>query len=465
MVEELAHTSAIDLAGMVSARQISPVELCEYFLARIERIDPEVGAVVTLAADAALATAAAQAELAGAADAPPFLGVPMLIKDLHLTAGMRTTFGTSSLAGFVPSFDEENVARIRRAGFVILGKTNVPEFGTVAYTESALLGPCRNPWDPARTPGGSAGGAAAAVAARLVPVAHGSDGAGSIRIPASNCGVFGLKPTRGRVSNAPLFGDAVVSLSTVGPLARSVEDAAGLLDVMRGYAAGDPHWAPEPVRPFRYEARADPGQLRIGLVTQAPWATFDAASLHALDEAAAVLSGLGHVVEPAVLPLDGGLQQEFEVVYSAALAATPVDPATLEPFNAGLSGMGHQVAGPRLLQAIASLQMHSRLVVGACMAYDMVAWPTLTRAPLKIGELAEMPTGEQLRTLAAYVGLTPLANVTGQPSMSCPLAWSPEGLPAGICFTGRPADEATLFRLAGQLERATGWTDRRPPIA
>ena len=241
------------------------MELVDVYLERIERLDPELNAYVTVCADEARAAARA------AEDAPaerPFHGVPLPIKDLNETAGVRTTFSSRAFADYVPAFDAAVVRRLKEAGFILLGKTNTPELGSTAVTESELNGVCRNPWDPGRTPGGSSGGAAAAVAAGLAPAAHGSDGGGSIRIPASCCGLFGIKPARGRVSPAPYGG--LEGFGTSGPIARTVLDAAALLDVMQGYETGDPYWAPPPERPFAEEVGSDPGRLRIAVTTTPP---------------------------------------------------------------------------------------------------------------------------------------------------------------------------------------------------
>ncbi len=465
-MDDLLMRSATALAQLVRDRQLSPVELVSASLDAIERGDGRLNSIVTLEAEAAL-DAARRAEVAtsGAAELPPFHGVPTAIKDLHLTAGMRTTFGTQTLAEFVPDRDDEAVARLRSAGFIVLGKTNVPEFGTLPVTESRLLGPCRNPWDLQRTPGGSSGGAAAAVAAGFLPVAHGSDGGGSVRIPASNCGLFGVKPARGRISNAPLFGDRVAGLSTTGTLTRFVEDAAGMLDCMAGYATGDPHWAPPPERPFAAEPGRDPGRLRVGLATTSPLAEFDAQCVAAAQDAARLLESLGHTVEPFEPPVGEQLRAHFELLWAAGVTALPIDPDTLEPFNAGLHARGRGAHAGELLQAVTALQQESRRIVGAALAYDVVLSPTLARPPLRIGELDGLEMAALFDANVAYVGYTPVANITGQPAVSLPLGWSSDGLPLGVMVTGRPADEATLLRLAGQLQQATDWTGRRPPLA
>lgn len=465
MDTDLAFLPAVELARLVRARQVSPVELLDGCLERIERLDSRVNSIVTVDAERARETARAAEARAGDADTPAFHGVPIAIKDLHLTEGLRTTFGTKSLAGYVPDVDDESVRRIRDAGFVIVGKTNVPEFGSVPVTEPDLHGPCRNPWDTERTPGGSSGGAAAALAAGLVPIAHGSDGGGSLRIPASNCGVFGLKPARGRVSNGPLFGDRLAGLSVSGPVTRHVVDAGALLDVMAGYAVGDPHWAPPPARPFAEEAVLDPPPLRVGLVTTSPLTTLQPEVVAAAESAGRLLEGLGHTVEPFELPVDQQLAAWFKVLWTVGIAALPVDPATLEPFNAGLHERGSAVSAPQLMQAVAGLQMATRSIVAASLAFDVVLSPTLGEPPLRIGEMAGLDVDAAFDRATAYVGFTPVANITGQPAMSLPLGWSDDGLPLGVMVTGRPADEATLLRLAGQVQRAADWSHRRPEVS
>jgi len=455
------------LADLIRRRELSPVELMQMCLERIESVDGRFNSIVTVDTDGALAAARQAREAAGSDGTPPVLGVPLAVKDLALTAGIRTTFGTASLANFVPDIDDEHVARLRRAGFIVMAKTNVPELGTMPITEPRLLGPCRNPWDDRRTPGGSSGGAAAALAAGLVPAVQGSDGGGSLRIPAANCGLFGLKPARGRVSSAPLGPDMVSGLSSPGPLTRDVADAAAMLDVMRGYVLGDPHWAPDPARPYADEVTREPAPLRCGLVTAWPYGTFDAEAITAAEDAARLLESLGHHVEPLTLTLDESFKDAFQVVWAAGLAATPVPHDTLEPFNAGLATIGRRISAAGLLQATAMLQLQSRALITATAGYHAVVSPTMARGPLRVGELdhlAEDPAA-MMETLAGYVGLTPLANVTGQPSMSLPLASDRDGLPLGVMVTGRPADEATLLRLAAQVQAAVDWPSRRPPAA
>lgn len=463
-MRDITFTSAVQLAGWVAEKAVSPVELVEACLTRIERLDRHVNSVVALDSERALAAARRAEAAAGNRDCGPLHGVPVAIKDLHLTEGLTTTFGSRSMAGFVPTADEENVARLRAAGAIVIGKTNVPEWGTVPLTESVLHGPCRNPWNTERTPGGSSGGAAAAVAAGLVPFAHGSDGGGSIRIPASHCGVFGLKPARGRVSNGPGSGDRLAGLATVGPISRHVVDAAAMLDAMRGYAVGDPHWAPAPARPFLEEAYLDPSPLRVGLVRSTPVTHFTPQAVAAAEDAGRLFEQLGHTVEPFDLTISEEFRSQFRILWAAGVGSLSVDPATLEPVNAELFQAGHSWSAGTLLRAVNSLQREARAIVGASMAFDVVLCPTMAEPPLRVGELGDASMDTAFDRFSDYVGLTPVANVTGQPAMSLPLGWTDDGLPLGVMVTGRPADEATLFRLAGQVQRAADWSWQRPPL-
>lgn len=463
MADELLFRSALDLAEMIRHKEVSPVELTELALERIERHNPALNAFVTVDAEGALAAAKAAEACAGDEGNGPFHGVPIGIKDLHLAAGMRATFGSKALADLVSPVDEVNVARLRAAGFVFLGKTNVPEFGTVAYSESDLLGPARNPWSTDHTPGGSSGGAAASVAAGLAPVAHGSDGGGSIRIPASNCGLFGMKPARGRVTLAPLFGDQLAGLTTTGPITRYVEDAAAMLDVMAGYCPGDPYWAPPPERPFLDDAREDPASLRVGIVTDVPLFETGPEALRVVEETGRLLESLGHHVEPFRVPIVEKAIDDFFALWAAGMEALPVETSTLEPFNRWLAEEAAARTSGQLLQAIAGLQQATREIVGAMLAFDVVIASTLTRPPLRVGEFADLAPKAEYQANFEYVGLTPVANFTGLPACNLPLGFSEDGLPMGTNVFGRPADESMLFRLAGQVQRATSWPQRRAP--
>jgi amidase len=462
VTSDIAFATATEQAELVRAREVSPVELVETYLERIERLDPELSAFVTVCAEEALA-AARDAET-DPSDGP-FHGVPIPIKDLHETAGIRTTFSSSQFAEFVPPYDLAAIRRIRDAGFILIGKTNTPEFGTVPVTESVLNGDCHNPWDTGRTPGGSSGGAAAALAAGLCPVAHGSDGGGSIRIPASCCGLFGIKAARGRVSPAPYGG--LEGLSTQGPIARTVLDAAALLDVMAGYETGDPWWAPAPERPFVEEVGADAGRLRIAVTAAPPIdAPVDPACAGAVEDAAALLAELGHDVEQATPEWrDDEIFDHFARVWQVGPAIYVPDPETLEPLNRAFAEAAHATTSVEYVRASISLRDLARRVVAFWEDYDLLLTPTLAQLPLPIGAISGADVSEQYRLSASFTPFTAIANITGLPAVSLPLSWTDDGLPVGVQLTGRPADEATLFRVSAQVEQARPWRDRRPPLS
>jgi amidase len=462
---ELAFASAVEQARLVRARDVSSTELVQLYLERIAQLDSELNAFVTVRGEDALAEAA---EIDSGVGDAPFRGVPIAVKDLTPTAGIRTTFSSHAYADFVPDYDTAVVRRIRQAGFVIVGKTNTPEFGTTAFTESDLNGATKNPWNLARTPGGSSGGAAAAVAAGLVPIAHGTDGGGSIRIPASCCGLFGLKPSRGRVSTAPFT--ALEGLSTAGPLSRTVEDAASLLDVLAGYEPGDPWWAPPPERSFAEAARTpSPGVLRVAVTSTPPIDTpVSAECLTALDAAATLLFELGHqVVEATPLWTDPDLFHTFIEVWQAGPALHPVDDLSLmTPLNRGLVESARASSTVDYVRAVARLQAIARRTVAFWSEIDIVLTPTLALPPVAIGwqESVEGAIDQLLRNVE-FTPFTAIANLTGLPAMSLPLHWSEDGLPIGVQAIGPPAGDALLLSLAAQVEAAQPWSDRRPPLA
>jgi amidase len=464
--DELAFADALDLAARVRAREVSPVELVELYLERIERLDPRLGAFVTVDADGARA-AALEAEAPSDA---PFHGVPLPIKDLHETAGLRTTFSSKAFADYVPDEDQAVVRRLREAGFIVLGKTNTPELGTIAQTESELNGACRNPWNPELTPGGSSGGAAAAVAAGLSPAAHGSDGGGSIRTPASCCGLVGLKPSRGRVSPAP-YGPGSLGLSTSGPLARSVRDAAALLDAMSGPDPGEFFVAPEPARPFLDEVGASPGRLRVAVTVEPPLQVpIDPECAAAAESAAELLGELGHDVLELTPPWQSDEAiVDFVRVWQVGPAVAGVEDLTLlEPINRALAEDARATPSPELALAVAQLQMLVRKIAGFWTGVDVVVTPTLAMLPVPIGWTYEDTDGDARLAFARqtlFTPFTPLVNVTGQPAISLPLHWTPDGLPVGVQLIGKPFAEATLIRLAAQLEEARPWAHRRPPVS
>jgi amidase len=446
--------TALDLAAQVRAGEVSWRELADEHL-ELAHADP-------FNAYVHVADAVEEPREGGA-----FYGVPIAIKDLNDVAGMPTTYSCKAYAQNVAAADDFVTRRIRDAGFVILGKTNTPEFGTIAHTESELNGATRNPWDPARTPGGSSGGAAAAVAGGLLPIAHGSDGGGSIRIPASCCGLVGIKPSRGRVSNAP-YVTGSIGLGTSGPLAHTMRDAAALLDVMHGNEPGDMYIAPPAERPYLAECDVAPGRLRIALTLSPPsQVPVDAECAQAARDAAQLLSELGHDVVEATPPWQADeLILDFIRVWQVGPATAGVeDLSLLEPINRALAEQAFETPSPLYAAAVLKLQQTIRRVAAFWQDVDVVVTPTLAMPPTPIGWTYEDTDGDPIAAFmrqTLWTPFTPLVNVTGQPALSLPLAWSASGLPLGVQFVGRPYDEATLVRLGAQLEEARPWRGRFP---
>jgi amidase len=451
---------ATALADLVRRREVEPVELVEAALDRLAAVEPRLNAFVTTCYEEALAAAR------GPLPDGPFRGVPIAVKDLTETAGIRTTYSCRAFAENVPAHDAGVVLRLRAAGFVVIGKTNTPELGITAVTESALNGACRNPWELERTPGGSSGGAAAHVAAGVLPLAHGSDGGGSIRIPASCCGLFGLKPSRGRVSAAPQ-GDGPFPLGQHGPVAWTVRDAAGFLDAVAGPAPGDLGGLAPPERPFADEAGADPGRLRIAVTVEPPLPyPVEPPCAAAALEAAALLAELGHDVVEATPPWrDEEMLDRFGVLWRMvpALYGVPLD--LLEPLNRALAEAAATTTALDYVRAVLALQRFARRVAAFWDEVDVVLTPTLAKLPVPVGWVTGPDDPwEQYRRAAEFTPFTAVANVTGQPAASVPFAVA-EGLPVGVQLLGRVGDEATLIRLAAQLEAARPWAARRPPVA
>jgi amidase len=448
------------LAEAVRRREVTPRELVEKTFRRLEQVEPQLNSFVTTCHEEALAAAGDDGLPEG-----PFRGVPIAIKDLTDTAGIRTTFSCRAFADRVPAEDAALVRRVRAAGFVIVGKTNTPEFGSTAVTESELNGACRNPWDLERTPGGSSGGAAAHVAAGVLPLAHGSDGGGSIRIPAAACGLFGLKPSRGRVSPAP-YGDGSFALSQSGPIAWTVRDAAAFLDVVSGYEPGDATWLPAPARPFADEAGAPPGRLRIAWTTEPALAyPVDPPCAAAARGAATLLEELGHDVVEATPPWrDESILNRFSYLWRMGPAMYGVDPAQLEPLNRALAEAAHETTALQYASAVVELQRYARRVAAFWTDVDVVVTPALGKLPVAVGWVFEPDDPwEQFRRGGEFTPFTPVLNVTGQPAASVPFDVV-DGLPVGVQLIARAGDEVTLIRLASQLEAARPWIDRRPPL-
>ncbi len=468
---ELHDLTALEQAAAVRAREVSPLELVEHYLARVERLSDSVGAFVTVTGDRAREQARAAGARAGDDGGSPLFGVPTAIKDLNLTAGVRTTCGSASMADFVPDVSDEVVLRIERAGMLSLGKTNTPEFGSPCYTEPDVAPPARTPYDLERMAGGSSGGAAAAVAAGLVPLAQGSDGGGSIRIPASCCGLFGLKPSRGRVSGAPVYGDPV-GLSTAGPLARTVRDAAAMLDAMAGPAVGDPFWAPPLPAGESYLSWCDrePARLRIARFARPMIAE---AKVHdeceaAYASASDLLVALGHDVEDVEVPLSPSAVPTFETCWAVLTTLWPSPAAgreaDLRPLTRWLQDRGRAVSGPQLGFAIGEMRRIAAATLARLAPYDAVLTPTLAQPPLRVGEIRDdADPARDFENQKAFTPFTSAWNLTGMPAVSLPLHTTPDGLPVGVMLAGRPGEDHLLLALAAQVEAAAPWADRHPP--
>ncbi|MBA3841287.1 MAG: amidase [Actinobacteria bacterium] len=446
---------ALALAAQIRSGEISAGELLDTTIERVEAANPELNFLVTECFE--------QARGATPADGT-FAGVPMLVKDLTETAGLRTTFSCRAFADYVPAHDAAVVRRMKEAGFVVIGKSNTPEFGITAVTESELNGACRNPWDTSRTPGGSSGGAAAAVAAGVLPLAHGSDGGGSVRIPASCCGLFGIKPSRGRVSPAP-YTSGSLELSQSGPLSVSVRDAAAFLDAIAGYEPGDAHWAAPPQRPFLAEVGADPGRLRIAFTAEpAVPHPVDPRVVSVMRSAADALAALGHdVVERTPPWVDEELLQVFAQLWQLTPALYPVpDDALLTPLNRALAATARETSSVTYAHAVGALQRAARRIVGFWSEVDVVLTPALAMLPVPIGWVFEPEDPwEQFLRGGQFTPFTPIVNVTGQPAASVPFGVV-DGLPVGVQLIGPPAGEAMLFRLAAQIEEAHPWAHLLP---
>jgi amidase len=484
----------LGLAELVRSKQVKPIELVEEAIDRIEKLNPRLNAVVHKMYDQARQTAAA--------DLPdgPFKGVPFLLKDLvTYYAGVPLTHGSKFFKDFVPDHDCELVKRLKTAGVIAVGKTNTPEFGLAFVTEPELFGPAHNPWDLTRTTGGSSGGSAAAVAARIVPAAHASDGGGSIRVPSSCCGVFGFKPTRGRVPAGPDFGDMWRGFAGDHAITRSVRDSAGLLDATAGPDIGAPYYAAPTSRPFLSEVSEDPGKLRIAFTAKSfLCGTVENDCIRGLEATVKLCQELGHEVEEAMPPIDGkAISRAFITVICSETRAMINEASVFlnrkatckdfEPLTWIIALLGDDFHGSDLSRAINLVQLASRKIGEFFEKYDVLLTPTLTMPPVKIGEFAvkgmqaammkffgRLNAGGLVKRLVGidymteealkFSPFTPLYNITGQPAMSVPLYWNDAGLPIGMQFAARYSDEATLFRLAGQLEKAKPWAKLVPPV-
>jgi amidase len=471
---QIHELTAIELAAAIRTKDLSPVAVTDHYLRRTQELNEQVGAFYTVTADLAAEQAAAAekavTQAADPAELPPLTGVPIPIKDLNMVAGVRQTLGSLAYENYVPDTDDYVVTRLKDAGVVITGKTSTPEFGLPCYTETRIGPPARTPWDLSRSAGGSSGGAAAAVSAGLAPAAQGSDGAGSIRIPSSVCGLFGIKASRGRISGGPLVPD-LLGFGIEGPITRTVADAALLLDVMAGNYHGDMYTQPPlpPGQTFLGYASRPPGRLRIGRTLQNPVPGADPHPdcVAAYEDASRLLADLGHEVEDIAMPLGQDLVPFFETIDHGYATLTPVDPAqeqVLLPLTQYLRELGRATGAADFLFAQAYLQFVTRPAIAAFAAYDAVLTPTLALPPVPVGYFDEVDPAENFERQKRFTPWTAIYNISGLPAVSVPLHWNAEGLPIGVMLGGRMGDEGPLISLSAQLEEARPWKDRHPPI-
>ena len=452
-MNNLALTPALELAQLIRQRQISPLELTQFFLLRIERFDSQVGSFFHIASESAIADARAKTEqLAKTSDPnqlPPFFGVPTAIKDLNAVAGMPISYGVAALKENMCTYDESAVTRMKQAGFILLGKTATSELGSFPYSETPGFAPTRNPWNLDYTAGGSSGGAAAAIAAGFCPVAQGSDGGGSVRGPASCCGLVGIKPSRGRVSFAPV-GDYQSGIAVIGPLARNVRDAAALLDVLSGYTTGDPYWLPDPETSFLESVNQSLPSLRIAFAYSVPpFADADAVCQQGVNTTVKHLEFLGHRVEPACFDAQD-LIEPLTKIWQSGVAAAGLPLEILSPVNRWL-GEQNLSAGD-YLQAVRQMHLVSRQIVGFFENFDVLVLPVYRHQPIKIGQWADLSTAETVQKIIDWIATCPPCNASGLPAIALPVGQDQLGLPIGVQLIGKPADEATLIALAAQLE-------------
>lgn len=465
---------ALGLADLVARRQVSPSELLEAAIARAEALNPRFNFLAQKLYDYG------RAAIAGGLPDGPFKGVPWLIKDLNTyIAGLPTENGSRFFKGYRPEVTSEIVRRIQKAGFVVFGKTTAPELGLAGTTENKLTGDTRNPWNPSRISGGSSGGAAVAVAAGVLPAAHATDGGGSIRIPASCCGLFGLKPSRGRVPMGPQRTEGWGGLSVHHAITRTVRDSAAILDATHGTEPGSRYSAPTPADTFLAQVGKAPGKLRIALILKAPAGSpVDPECVEAVRQAARLCETLGHHVEEAAPKLDmASIGAASFAMIASSVAADMIDrakatgiaigPDVLEAVTLGFVGYGKTITGMDFARANNVLQAAAVAMAQFMTGYDMILSPTLAAPPLELGRINLSPDvdfaqwGQRTATFSPFAQI---ANMTGQPAMSVPLAMARSGLPIGVMFLGRYGDEAGLLRLAGQLESAAPWKDRRPRL-
>lgn len=466
---ELAYSSAAALREMMHSKKLSPVELAEVYLRRIEDMNPRLNAFLTVTGDYAIESARQAEKDIGKGERGPLLGMPIAIKDLEATAGIRTTLGSLVFKDHVPTRDSVGVGRVRQAGAVILGKTNTPEFGPSGTTNNKLGDSCRNPWDTSRTPGGSSGGSASAVAAGLAPIAIGSDGAGSIRIPASLCGIYGIKPTQGRV---PFVGSpdrpSPHITAQSGPITRYVSDAAELLQVMSGYDAGDPTSLREMPPDFSAGLEQGVKGLKLAWSADMGYGAVDEEVLQAVSASAFLFQELGAAVQECGLILDHPMQAYLDISRPSMVAAYEgvLDDHRddlMDYVNQALDH-GHNATGADFARALRAVEVLRSKLDDLLNEYDLLLTPTMGMVAPPLGQPPTKVGGKEVHPQWIFPNLTVGFNLTGQPAATVPCGFSSDGLPIGLHIIGRRGDETTVLRASAAFEQARPWHHMRPSL-
>ncbi|HVA80814.1 MAG TPA: amidase [Candidatus Binataceae bacterium] len=459
------YIEAWELRELVRKKEIRPREVADFFLARIEQLNAKLGAFITVTPEQALADAARLEKTSSAeAAALPLFGVPYSLKDLTWTKDIRTTFGSKNYENWRAPADAELATRLKNSGGILLGKTSTPEFGSRPTTEGGLCPPARNPWNLEHTAGGSSGGAGAAVASGMNPIAQGSDGGGSIRIPSACCGIVGLKPSRGRITAAPAAGEGWGGFSTTGPMARTVRDAAMMLDVMAGHSHGDPYAAFPNSRPFLESIKTRPKDLKLAAISETALGPVDPETRAAFDKACDAFAEMGHRVE--VIKLDPGklLIDHVRIVVMAGVGANRIEnPELMDPLVRSTWEYGGKILAADYIRALAQVHNIAREIVQRLMPYDALLTPTITRPAVKLGTMATRveTAGAEIYGWSAFV--FPF-NSTGQPAITLPNGFTKDGLPIGVQIVGRPYDEAGVIALGAAFEEARPWKGKHPAL-
>lgn len=465
MNNNIPFTSAEDLTHLIRQKEISPLELTEIYLQRISKLDQHIGSFVHVAYDHALQDAHHKTEILGntkdTQQLPPFFGIPTAIKDLYSVQGMPTGYGNGFIKDNIASYDEGIVTKIKQAGMIILGKTATSELGSLPYIESPSHSPCRNPYDLEYTAGGSSGGAAAAVAGGLIPVAPGSDGGGSVRGPAFCCGLVGLKPSRGRISNAPV-GDYLSGMATHGCLSRSVMDSAILLDILSGNIVGDPYWVDSPPQGFASLVKQTPSSLKIAFATEIlPFGKADPCLGEQVKDVVSIMEGMGHELRE-ICPDFSAIVEPFKVIWAGSMVQADLPDAILNPMNRWLRETAPSLK--EYLNAVHQVQVVSRQIVALFADFDVLILPTYFQPPIRVGQWADLPSSKALDNIIQWIAPCPAFNATGQGAIALPTGFTNSGLPIGIQLVAKPNQETTILQLAYQLEQIKQWQKYRPPF-